>query len=111
MTFDPKKPFQTRRGERHTLIAILDKPTPTGGTILAQGADGTIRHSFSDGTNVACCSDYDLINTPEKIEIEAWAVVNINGALITLNSDLRAAEKDAERLKCTVVPLTGTFER
>ncbi len=113
--FDPTKPFTTKSGKQRTFIGVLSGPTPIGETIVVQDPDdGSVDLYFPDGryNKDRPSPSLDLVNTPDHVEVEAWAVVNKNGCCSAW-----AKKEDAENAASSlegggrVVWLTGSYER
>ncbi len=108
--FDPHKPFTTREGRRRTLIAVLERPTPIGSVIIAQDDVGVLWEYGVGGKDLSSLGD-DLINIPERIEVDAWAVIDINGRAVGLGYSKEYAVNCANQyLGARVVRLTGSYE-
>ncbi len=110
--FDPSKPFTTRGGEPSTLVAVLDKPQPNGETLVIQDGSGKIHAYFSDGRYLDDSqSVWDLVNIPERMEIDAWAVIDRHGRTVETWSRKEFAVNCANHyLGARVVRLTGSYE-
>ena len=112
--FDPHKPFTTRDGQKMTLVAILQKKTPLGDSLVVQGENGQIYLRLGNGQLNSVAGDpRDLVNIPERVEIEAWAVVDVPpGRVVPQVYWLQAIAEDFQRrYGGIIVRLTGSYER
>ncbi len=112
--FDPTKPVQTRAGKKSEIVAVLKEPLFTGETIIAVSSDGVVDTYFADGRfhDGDVDSPLDLINIPERAEVEAWALVSGSGVIMSLWTTKEYA-KNAVALHdgTRIVHLTGSYER
>ena len=91
MTFDPKKPVQTRDG-RAARIICDDKISTGEKTIIAlmlDGADEVVGYYYDNGQVYSDCEKQnDLINIPEK----RWAVLLNNGSWVEQDHPMQAGQ-------------------
>ena len=117
--FDPHKPCKQRIGHPAKVVAILEEPLDDGETIIAVTRDGagrTCLRSFFDNGHFSyreSTCPFDLVNIPERVEIEAWAVVDVPpGRVVPQVYWLQAIAEDFQRrYGGIIVRLTGSYER
>lgn len=78
MTFDPKKPVQTRDGRKVRIICTDVRSAYPIIALIEMGNGGESRMSYAaDGTSMYCTPSAQLINVPERKTW--WANVYDNG--------------------------------
>lgn len=113
--FDPTKPAAYRKDPHIPVhVVVLPRPTVGGETLLSIDCEGDYHFHFRSG---AYCkrveSIFDLMNIPERVEIEAWALY---APYLPRNPELYLTEDAAKRRMNelgagVVVRLTGSYER
>ena len=111
-TFDPTRPCRYRNGGKPLAVFVLPEPQAGGETIVSVRKEGLAHTHFADGRlNKDLERPEDLINIPEEVEVEMWAIVNkATGDPIAWSGDKSLMERTCCKNE-VVVRMTGSYTR